>query len=191
MSGFNSIVSFIASVPGKITSLAGRFLSAGSALVRRLVDGLKRVPSLGAIASAISGTIRSQLNRIIGAINSGIAKVDGMLPGSLPRIPMLANGAILRQPTLFVGGEAGDEVVVPLTRPRRARELAEQSGLMRLLGADGGGGGSIVFARDSIRVTFEGAVPTREEALDTGRAVGEGVLQTLARRDVATTVRTI
>ncbi|MBM0228052.1 hypothetical protein [Micromonospora sp. ATA51] len=60
---------------------------------------------------------------------------------------------------------------------------------MRLLGGDGGG--SVVFGRDAIRVTFEGVLPTRQEALDTGRAVGEGVLQTLARRDVATTVRTI
>ena len=129
------------------------------------------------------------INAVIRKINSGIASIDAKLPGGLPRIPMLANGAILRRPTLFVGGEAGDEVVVPLTRPRRARELAEQSGLMRLLGSDGGA--SVVFGRDAIRVTFEGVLPTRQEALDTGRAVGEGVMETLARRDVATTVRTI
>ncbi|RQX13414.1 hypothetical protein DDE19_26100 [Micromonospora ureilytica] len=191
VSGFNSIVSYIAGIPGRITGYAGRFLSAGSGLIKKLVDGLRTVPSLGKIADAISGTIKRQLNNVISAINSGISRVDALLPGSLPRIPMLANGAILRRPTLFVGGEAGDEVVVPLTRPRRARELAEQSGLMRLLGADGGGGAAVMFGRDAIRVTFEGVVPTRQEALATGRAVGQGVLETLARRDVATTVRTI
>lgn len=191
ISGFNSIVSYIAGIPGRITRYAGRFLAAGSGLIKKLVDGLRRVPSLGKIADAISGTIKRQLNNVISAINSGIRRVDALLPGSLPRIPMLANGAILRRPTLFVGGEAGDEVVVPLTRPRRARELAEQSGLMRLLGADGGGGAALMFGRDAIRVTFEGVVPTQQEALATGRAVGQGVLETLARRDVATTVRTI
>ncbi len=191
VNGFNSILSFISGMPGRISGYAGRFLSAGSGLVRKLVDGLRKVPSLGSIASAITDTIRRQLNRIIGSINSGIAKVDAMLPGSLPRIPMLANGAILRAPTLFVGGEAGDEVVIPLTRPRRARQLAEESGLLSLLAGEAGGGRPITFDRGAITVVFEGVVPTRQEALDAGQAVGEGVLQTLARRDVATTVRTI
>lgn len=193
VNGFNAIVSYIAGIPGRISGYASRFLSAGSALIGRLVDGLRRVPSLGSIASAITGTIRTQLNRIIGAINSGISRVDALLPGSLPRIPYLADGAILRRPTLFVGGEAGDEVVIPLTRPRRARELAEESGLLRILaGQLGQGGGTpIVFGRGAISVVFEGVMPTRQEALEAGRAVGEGVWQTLARRDVATTVRTI
>ncbi|NLU77795.1 hypothetical protein HCA58_05165 [Micromonospora sp. HNM0581] len=192
VNSFNSIVSYIQGIPGRISAYAGRFLSAGSGLVKKLVDGLRKVPSLGSIASAISDTIRHQLNRIIGAINSGIARVDAVLPGSLPRIPMLANGAILRRPTLFVGGEAGDEVVIPLTRPRRARQLAEESGLLSLLAGEAGRGGTpITFDRGAISVVFEGVVPTRQEALDTGRAVGDGVLETLARRSVATTVRTI
>lgn len=191
VNGFNSIVSFIAGIPGRIASYAGKFLSAGSGLVKKLVDGLRKVPSLGSIASAITDTIRRQLNKIIGAINSGIARVDSMLPGSLPRIPYLANGAILRRPTLFVGGEAGDEVVIPLTRPRRARQLAEESGLLSLLAGEAGGGRPIVFNRGAINVTFEGVVPTRQEAWDTGRTVGDGVWETLARRSVATTVRAI
>lgn len=189
VSGFTSIVSYIAGIPGRIAGFAGRFLSAGAGLIRKLVDGLGKVPSLGKIASAITGTIKSQLNKIIGAINSGIASVDNVLPGSLPRIPLLANGAILRKPTLMVGGEAGAEAVIPLTRPRRARQLAEQSGLTQLLAGDGGS--PIVLRDGAIRVVFEGVVPTRAEAVETGRAVGDGVLQTLARRNVATTVRTI
>ncbi|GIE28996.1 hypothetical protein Ait01nite_020410 [Actinoplanes italicus] len=188
VSGFNSILSHIGGIPRKITGYAGRFLDAGKALIKKLVDGLGKVPSLGKIATAIASTIKSQLNRIIGAINSGIANIDNVLPGSLPRIPMLANGAILRRPTLMVGGEAGDEVVIPLTRPRRARQLAEQSGLSRLLGD---GGGSVVFGPGSIQVVFQGVVPTRAEAVQTGRSVGEGVQRALARRSVATTVRTI
>jgi hypothetical protein len=192
--GANAVVGFITSVPGKIAGLAGRFLSAGKSLIDGFIRGFKNVGSfIGDVAGAIGSSIKGFLNRVIGKINDGIAQVDKVLPGSLPRIPMLANGAILHRPTLFVGGEAGDEVVIPLTRPRRARELAEQSGLMALLAGQAGQGGGqpIVFDRGAISVVFEGTVPTRQEALDTGRAVGEGVWQTLARRDVATTVRTI
>lgn len=194
VNGFNSIVSFIASVPDRIVNLAGRFVATGQHLISGFMDGLKNVGSLGAIAASITHAIVGFLNRVIGRINSGIASVDDVLPGSLPRIPYLANGAILRRPTVFVGGEAGDEVVIPLTRPRRARELAEQSGLMALLGGPAGGPGagtSVVFDRGAISVVFEGVVPSEQEAMETGRAVGEGVRQALARRAVAATVRTI
>ncbi|TDB80956.1 hypothetical protein [Micromonospora sp. KC721] len=191
VNGFNSIVSFIAGIPGRISGYAGRFLSAGSGLIKKLVDGLRKVPSLGSIADAISGTIKRQLNNIIGSINAGIARVDALLPGSLPRIPHLANGAILRRPTLAMVGEAGAEVVIPLTRPRRARQLAEESGLLSLLAGEAGSGRPVVFNRGAISVVFEGVVPTEQEAWRTGRAVGDGVWETLARRSVATTVRTI
>lgn len=135
--GFNSIVSYVQSVPGKIAGLAGRFVAAGSRIVRGLVDGLKRVPSLGSIGSAIAGVIRRQANGIIGAINRGISQVDSLLPGSLPRIPTFARGAVVDQATLGVFGEAGREVIIPLERPQRARELAQESGLDRIL-ANGG-----------------------------------------------------
>ncbi len=63
----------------------------------------------------------------------------GAVPGSLPRIPQLARGAIVDSPTLAVIGEAGREVVLPLDKPGRAQELAEQSGLFDVLRAPGGG----------------------------------------------------
>lgn len=133
--GANAVVSFITGVPGKIAGLAGKFVSAGKNLIDGFIRGFKNVGSfIGDVAGAIGSSIKGFLNRVIGKINSGIAKVDDVLPGSLPRIPLLANGGILRRPTLMVGGEAGDEVVIPLTRPRRAAQLAEESGLTRMLG---------------------------------------------------------
>ena len=143
VAGFNSIVAYVASVPGRIGALAGRFASAGARLVASLVNGLKRVPSLGSIGSAIAGVIRSQANNIIGAINRGISQVDAILPGSLPRIPGFARGAVVDDPTLGVFGEAGREVIIPLERPQRARELAQESGLDRIL--TGGQGGSPIY----------------------------------------------
>lgn len=47
-------------------------------------------------------------------------------------LPM-ADGGIVYQPTNILAGEAGAEVIVPLTKPARARELAEKSGLLEML----------------------------------------------------------
>jgi hypothetical protein len=46
-------------------------------------------------------------------------------------------------PTHALIGEAGPEVVIPLTRPCRAKQLVEESGLMGIIGdvQEQGGGG--------------------------------------------------
>src|SRR5690606_26949429 len=48
-----------------------------------------------------------------------------------------ANGGIVTRPTPALIGEAGKEVVIPLTRPGRAADLAQQSGLIDLLAERG------------------------------------------------------
>lgn len=48
-------------------------------------------------------------------------------------VPALANGAVIDRPTLALVGEAGKEVVIPLTNPARAAELAKESGLLEVL----------------------------------------------------------
>jgi hypothetical protein len=45
----------------------------------------------------------------------------------------LANGAIVSRRMTALLGESGPEVVIPLTRPMRALQLAEDSGLMGVL----------------------------------------------------------
>lgn len=50
---------------------------------------------------------------------------------------------------------------------------------------------NIVFGRDAIRVTFEGALPTQEQATQTGGAVGAGINRQLAARDTRLAVRTL
>lgn len=47
----------------------------------------------------------------------------------------LAEGGIVTNPTHALIGEAGPEVVIPLTRPSRAAQLMQQSGLAGMLGA--------------------------------------------------------
>lgn len=70
------------------------------------------------------------------ATNAAMAKL-------VKQLPQLANGGVFNKPLIARVAEAGKEVVVPLTRPRRAVQLARDSGLIDLLireGAIGGGG---------------------------------------------------
>lgn len=87
-------------------------------------------------------------------------------------VPVRANGEYLPgRPGGYprVVGEAGPEVIIPLSRPQRARELAEQSGLFDVLGMSvsgnggglrpsGGGGG------DTFVLNFNGPVASKREA---------------------------
>ena len=54
-----------------------------------------------------------------------------------------ADGAIVTNPEIASLAEKGPEVVIPLTNPRRAFQLLQQSGLMEM--ANGGGGDVIVY----------------------------------------------
>lgn len=57
---------------------------------------------------------------------------------SASSIPGYADGGIIDKQQVAVVGEGNRrEVVLPLTDPRRTRELAQQSGLMNVLGGDG------------------------------------------------------
>ena len=55
----------------------------------------------------------------------------------------------------------------------------------------GGGNTGITFGRDSIRISFEGALPTEQQAMTTGVAVGNGINGVLAQRNTRLAVRTL
>jgi len=54
-------------------------------------------------------------------------------PGGTRRFSEYAEGGIITHPTQALMGEAGPEVVIPLTRPARAAELMRMSGLDKML----------------------------------------------------------
>lgn len=129
VAAFRSLPSMVGSALGPLGShLSGALNSAlGAALgaVDRIMSSIaSRFAGLGSLISASIGNIGGQ---ILGQIKSGLpASVRGLLP--------FANGGIVDGPTAALIGEAGREVVIPLTRPQRARQLAEQSGLLGILG---------------------------------------------------------
>lgn len=72
------------------------------------------------------------------------------LPSAVRTYLPFAEGGLVCGPTHALVGEAGPEVIIPLTKPKRARQLAAQSGLMEMLGMDGAsapaGGGGVTIA---------------------------------------------
>ncbi len=108
----------------------------------RIFGGIKDFVT-GVFDSAVDG-IKSGLNTAIGLLN-GLIRAANKIPFvNIPEIRPLANGAIVGSPTLALIGEAGSEAVIPLTRPRRAMELMEQSGLADMARGTGGRGGAAV-----------------------------------------------
>ena len=99
-----------------------------------MVDAIRGV--IGGIASAVSSivsAIKAPMNALISAWNGlafhvptvsipkvsipGIGDIGGGSFGGqtigFPNLPHLATGGILTSPTLFLGGEAGTEIVAP------------------------------------------------------------------------------
>lgn len=112
-SGLNSIVGFFRSLPGQIRS------------------------ALSAIGTGVWNGLKSTLNAGIRLVNRAVHGFNKFSPKNVPTIPELADGAVVHSRTLTYVGEAGPEAVIPLMRPRRAAQLAEQSGLIDLLQKQG------------------------------------------------------
>lgn len=124
--GFNAVVAFIKTVPGKIKALGSKFADAGRAIMDKIIDGIKRA------AGFIGGIASSVWNAVKGLVNSAIDKINNYLEFSIkvgpktfsinpPDIPHLAKGGITTGPTLAMIGDnpGGREAVIPLSGPNR------------------------------------------------------------------------
>lgn len=132
--GMQGLVSTVASIPGKIAALAGRFRSAGKTVLNGLLDGLKASGGfVSSIAGKIWGAIKGMLNAAISKINNALnftikipAAPDVHINAG--KIPYLAAGGIVSKPTLAMIGEAGPEAVVPLSGAHGRRAAAAMGG---------------------------------------------------------------
>lgn len=129
--------------------------------LRPWVDGLRAVADAVSKAADKVGTARDVMEGLLGKIDRILqqgGRVVGIfndmrssaadLAGAIGRIPSLpsglssglggllpfADGGIVWGPQAALIGEAGPEVVIPLTRPERAAELVDRSGLAAMLG---------------------------------------------------------
>lgn len=136
--GWKTVLSDIASIPGKIGKFGDKLFDAGVNLISRFFVGLEHGgDKIGEVAKGIYNDLKGYLNKAISAINSGINKVGHFFPGGLPNIPHFAGGAYVTSPTLALIGERAPEVVLPTDDPRKALSLLRQSGLSNVLNMGG------------------------------------------------------
>jgi phage-related protein len=126
---------FIASAAAAAGQIASGILSAITRGLSGLAAAFRR--PFDAARDAVAGAI----DRIVGVVSAGVDRIQGLISrisgaigrlGSLslpsiniPGFPGLANGGLVARPTIAAIGEAGPEVVIPLTRPGRRDQLLD------------------------------------------------------------------
>lgn len=109
-------------------------------------------------------------------------------------LPKFDQGGIIGGSSPIVAQLHPNEVIIPLSDPRRAAQLAQQSGLIDLLGNAMGGtgvsGSGVLVGPGAVQVTIQGDVsPNRARAI--GKSMGEGLVDTLSQRMISNTIRRI
>ncbi len=89
-----------------------------SAVVEWIPGGESIVKAAGVVSSAAGGAYDTVAGWFGGGANAAAAAAS---------IPAFANGGMVDKPTLALVGEAGPEIIVPLTKAARARELMSQA----------------------------------------------------------------
>jgi methyl-accepting chemotaxis protein len=131
---------------GDIGDAAEDAVSAVKTAINGLVTWLtNKVGSVSTAAGKVANAIKSPINSVISAWNGlafhipsvsipqvdipGVGKIGGGKFGGqtipFPDIPSLARGGVLTRPTLFMGGEAGREIVTP---EKLLREILDEPG---------------------------------------------------------------
>jgi TP901 family phage tail tape measure protein len=125
-----------------IVGLTSRAFDIGKSVMQSLWNGLKAIPGIASdVASSVGHAILRMIDDIIpheitipGIHFKVLGKNIGAGPWHVTAIPhFAAEGGIFDKATNLVVGEAGKEVVLPLTRPARAMQLAKDSGLLDLI----------------------------------------------------------
>ena len=124
----NNLVAQVASIGDNIgTNAATKFRQAGVDAGTALVAGINDVVSKYRVSLKSKNLTAKQLKKLK---QQFAVDVEFMFGGG--GLPELANGAIVGSRTPAIIGEAGPEAVIPITRPARALQLMEQTGLASL-----------------------------------------------------------
>lgn len=129
----NQLAEEVTAIGDKIgLNAAGRFRQAGIDLATTFVTAIGEIISAAKFKLSSVGLNAAQLKKLKTQFG-----VD--IEFAFSALPQLANGVILPGRTggyNINAGEDGDEAVIPITRPRRALELMEESGLANLARAN-------------------------------------------------------
>jgi hypothetical protein len=152
----SDVVNFFTGLPGRVVkglgkmwdAVTGAFSGAFHWISDRVDDvvhfftGLpdRIVRGLGNIADAIKGVFKTAFNGVANIWNSTVGSLSFHIPSwvpgiggdgfDMPKIPLLAKGGIFTSKTLAYVGEAGPEMVLPLSPAKsgRAAQLMQAAG---------------------------------------------------------------
>ena len=176
----SAMSSFGSTISSAITGTVGAVTGAVSGLIESIMSFFRNLPGKissalagigGSITSAVRSAVKSAWNSVIGGIPGVHISFDPPGPGSFnfdwdpsDHLYWNAMGSIVNNPILSIVGEAGPEVIIPLSRPARALQLMRDSGLDRLAMAHAGTGAAPIASLVSInQATF--VEPTDVDAL--------------------------
>lgn len=218
---WSAIISVVAFVSGVFTSLYNSARTIVSNLINSVVNYFRKLPQQAADATAslptkILNILKNLANR---AVDAGRDVMEGVARGIRNGVNSAINAAqdaafdVLRgfwdaleigSPSKVAATTVGEPIMqgVGVGIEDEAPELRDVinnsvvGALPTGMTPRGGAGSSshvesIVFGEGAIQVIFEGVIPTEDEARAVGMSVGSGVSQTLAKRNVRTSVRTV
>jgi phage-related protein len=188
--GVALVVGAITSIPGKITAAIPKIASAagriGSAILSNIGRGLSAAAGfVGDLGSKLWGAVKDFINARLDTIRNFGVSVFGHKISPFSSLPHLARGGFINDPTVALIGEAGRELVLPLSDRRRSMQLLQQAGL------EGAASTSVTVAEGAIQLTVivQGAVDPRT-ARGIGEDVGAGVRTALAKQEIDLFART-
>lgn len=178
--GVNNLIDQAKALPGKvvewIAKLPGRIKSAVSGAATWLYDAGK---------NAIKGFINGAKDMVGAAINAIKSAFHDIVGGAKKALGISSPSKVFM--------EIGARTVEGYNKGISDNQSTTQNAVQQLvtpsdsnMSSVGGGG---LFGPGSIVIQFAGVVPTPQEAMATGQAVGQGIQSVLARRRVANTVR--
>lgn len=146
----------------------------GGQIIQGIINGIR-----GGFGAAVSAA-----KRVAQGILNGMKSALGI--GSPSKLAALEVGRPIMQ---GVGVGAEDEV----GRLRSALNGAVTGALPGITNntQNVDAGRTVTLATGAVQVVFQGAVPTAQEALRTGQAVGAGILATLQQRQIRSEIRMI
>ena len=170
VANFNAVVQFVKDLPGNIISAAANFVNvlfdAGKNLIVGLWNGI----------SNMGGWLWGQITGFINRFLTG--PIKAALGIHSPSTVMRDEVGAMVPAGIMEGVQAG--------LPNLASLIG---GIVPSANASGGGAGTTIAGGISVTINFVGGTPTVAEANKVGQAAGDGIMQAIARRNVATAVR--
>ncbi len=202
---FENLANGLGDIPTQATAAFTEMRDTAAARITGLVADIRALP--GRVVAAIGNFNELLLQKgrdLIAGLWTGIRGMGGWLAAKVKQfvvdntVGVLRNALGISSPSTVMAEQvgrwipAGIGMGVDTGLPALRAQLAGVgAGLPAATstGMAGGASASMTFGPGSVVVQFTGAAPTSQQAFDTGIKVGQGIMDAIARRGVATATK--